>query len=169
MAYTFTTSQNYGNLDAAVLTDTSTSLTGITVRLVYFRLADGTYLKPTGTTTNYVVWAIGSNTLTVNDLLDKDYCISISVVWYTGSSITTTTTVLTLFSGYTDLFLRQLTQYQAADSKLLSNNNFWANKQKLRTLIDDAAQAVTYLNDQTVAQFCVDACKDITDNPTTFF
>lgn len=169
MAYTFTSSQNYGNIDAAILNDTSTSLSGITVRLVYFQKADGTYLVPTGTTTDYVVWAIGSNTLTVNDLLDKDYVLDISVVWFTGSTVTATTPVLTLFSAYTELFLRQLTQYQAANDKLLSNKNFWSAKQKLRTLIDDAAQAVTYLNDQDVGQKCVNDCKEMTDNPSTFF
>lgn len=169
MAYTFTTSQNYGDIQSAILTDTSTSLAGITVRLVYFRKADGTYLVPSGTTTDYVVWDIGSNTLTVEDLLDKDYVIEITVKWFTGSTVTATTTVLTLFDAYTQLFLRQLTQYQAANPSLLSNNNFWTNKQKLRTLIDDAAQAVTYLNDQDAAQYCVNACKQMTDNPTVFY
>jgi len=169
MAYTFTSTQNYGNIDAAVLVDTSTSLAGITGRLVYFRLADGTYLKPTGTTTNYVVWPIASNTLTVEDLLDKDYALDISVVWFTGSTITTTTTVLTPFTAYTELFLRQLTQYQAANPKLLSNSNFFSNKAKLRTLVNDCEQAVSFLNDQTAAQYCLDSCKELTDNTSTFF
>lgn len=169
MPYSFTRTQNYGNIDAAVLTDTSSSLSGITVRLVYFRLADGTYLKPTGTTTDFVVWAIGSNTLTVNDLLDKDYVLDITVKWLTGSTITDTSTMLTLFSAYTEQFLRNLTRYQASNQSLLSSKNFWANKQKLRTLIDDADQSVVYLNDQTAAQYCVDACKAMTDNPQTFF
>lgn len=169
MAYTFTSVQNYGNIDAAVLTDTSTSLVGITGRLVYFRLADATYLKPTGTTTNYVAWPMASNTLTVEDLLDKDYVLDISVVWFTGSTITTTTTVLTPFTAYTELFLRQLSQYQAANPKLLSNSNFWQNKAKLRTLVNDCEQAVSFLNDQTDAQYCLDACKELTDNTATFF
>lgn len=169
MAYTFTSSQNYGDIESAILTDTSTSLSGITVRFVYFRKADGTYLVPDGTTTDYVVWAIGSNTLTVEDLLDKDYVLDITVKWFTGSTITATTIVLTLFSAYTELFLRQLTQYQAANPKLLSSSNYWYGKAKLRTLINDAGQAVTYLNDQSVGQYCVDACKAMTDNPQTFF
>lgn len=169
MAFSFTSSQNYGDIQAAILTDTSDSLSGITVRLVYFKKVDNTYLVPSGTTTDYIVWDMSSNTLTVSDLLDKDYALEITVIWYTGSSATDTETVVTLFSAYTELFLRQLTQYQASNQKLLDNKNFFYQKAKLRTLINDAAQAVTYLNDQTVAQYCVNACKEITDNPTTFY
>lgn len=169
MAYSFTSAQNYGTITTATLTDTSTSLAGITVRLVYFQKADGTYLKPTGTTTDYVVWAIGSNTLTVANLLDKDYALLIIVKWYTGSTVTSTSSVLTPFTAYTELFLRQLSQYQASNQNLLSNNNFWYNKAKLRAIINDFAQAVTYLNDQTVAQYCITKCKEMTDNPQTFF
>ena len=169
MAYTFSTSQNYGEIESAILTDTSTSLVGITVRFVYFQKADGTYLVPSGTLTDYVVWSMSSNTLTVEDLLDKDYALFITVKWFTGSTVTSTTTVLALFSAYTELFLRQLTQYQAANPSLISNNNFWSNKAKLRTLVNDAAQAVTYLNDQTVAQYCINSCKEMTDNPELFY
>jgi hypothetical protein len=168
MPYTFTTSQDYGDIETASLTDTSTSLSGITVRFVYFRKSDGTYLVPSGTTTDYVVWAIGDNTLDVEDLLDKDYCLDITVKWFTGSSLTTSTTVLTLFSAYTELFLRNLTRYQASNPSLMSNGNFWNNKAKLRVLINDATQAVSYLNDQTVAQYCVNECKKMTDNPELF-
>lgn len=161
--------QNYGNIDACVLTDTSTSLSGITVRLVYFQKVDGSYLKPTGQTTDYTVWSMASNTLTINDLLDKDYALLVVVKWYTGSSVTSTSSTLTPFTAYTELFLRQLSQYQAANNNLLSNRNFWYNKAKLRTLVNDVAQAVSYLNDQTVAQAAVDDCKEMTDNPTTFY
>jgi hypothetical protein len=169
MPFSFTSSQNYATPTRATLTDTSSSLAGITVRLVYFRKLDGTYLTPTGYTTDYVVWAIGSNTLNIDDLLDKDYALEVIVKWFTGSTITDTEEVLTLFSVYTKLFLRKLTQYQAADPSLLSKMNVWTNKQKLATLIDDAAQGVTYLNDQAVAQYCVDECKKMTDKIQTFF
>lgn len=169
MSYSFTTSQNYANIDAAVLTDTSTSLAGITVRLVYFRKSNGDYLVPTGTTTQYVVWAIGNNTLTVNDLLDKDYCLDITVKWFTGSTITDTSTVLTNFLAYTKLFRRNLTRYQASDPKLLTNANYWGSKKKLSTLIEDAEEAVEWLNDQSVSQYCINELKKMTDNISTFF
>lgn len=169
MSFAFTTSQNYATPERVTLTDTSSSLAGITVRLVYFRKLDGTYIVPEGTTTDYIVWNIGSNTLNIDDLLDKDYALEVIVKWFTGSTITDTVTVLTLFELYTKLFLRQLTQFQAAKPSLLDNKNYWEAKQKLITLIDDAAQGVTYLNDQAVAQYCVDECKKMTDYVQTFF
>lgn len=169
MPYTFSFAQNYGEIKSATITDTSTSLAGITGRLIYLRKADGTYLVPTGTTTDYIDFPIASNTLEIENLLNLDIVVDATVKWYSGSTITTTTTVLTLFTAYTELFLRQLTQYQAANPSLISNKNFWSNKAKLRTLVNDAAQAVTYLNDQTVAQYCVNECKKMTDNPTLFF
>ncbi len=169
MAYSFTSSQSAGDLETATLTDTSDSLAGITGRLIYIQKYTGDYLVPTGYTTDYIVWPIGSNTIDINDLLDKDYCVDISVKWFTGSTITATTTVLTLFTGYGDLFLRQLTQRLAANRVNISNKNFWENKNKLRVLLDDAAQAVSLLNDQTIAQFCLDEEYELTQNISSFF
>lgn len=168
----FSSSQDAGNKTVATLTDTSTgSGSNITGRLVYFRKYGGTYLVPTGITVDYVYWpyqaGIG-DTITI-DCLDKDYALDISVVFYSGSSIYATKTILTLFTAYSELFLRQLTQALAANRLLLTNKNYWENKIRLRTLVDDASQAVALINDQTIAQWCLDEAKKLTDNPSLFF
>ena len=166
----FSTSQPSGTLTSCTITDTSTGTDGtLTGRIVRFRKYDGTYLVPTGYTTNFVAWPIGSTSLTITNLLDQDYCLDITVTWYAGSTSAYTKTILTLFTGYGDLFLRQLTQAVAANKLTITQNNYWCNKIKLRTLLDDAAQAVTYLNDQTIASFCLDEAKILTDNVSTFF
>lgn len=166
----FSCSQDAGDIETLTITDTSTgSDAGLTLRLVFFRKYDGTYLVPEGTTTDYVVWPIGQSSLDIEDMLDKDYCLDITVNWYTGSSATYTKTILTLFTAYGELFLRQLTQAVAADRQLITRQNYWVNKLKLRTLIDDATQAVELLNDQTIATFCLNEAKVLTDNPSTFF
>lgn len=168
----FSSSQNYGDITVATLTDTSTgSGTTITGRLVYLRKNDGTYLVPEGTTTTYVVWPYVSgagDTIDI-DCLDKDYCLDISVVSYSGSTIYSTKTILTLFKAYSELFLRQLTQAQEGNPKLLTSKNFWENKSKLRTLIDDAEQGVESLNDQQIATYALNEAKKLTDNVSTFF
>ena len=169
----FTSSQSAGDLSVAVLTDTSTgySGSGITGRLVYFRKYDGTYLTPTDYPTDYVYWPYVSgtgDTLSV-DMLDKDYALDITVVYFVGSTSSTSKTILTGFTGYSDYFLRQLTQNNMSKRQLLSNKNFYNNKIKLRTLIDDCNQAISLLNDQTISQWCLDQAKDITDNINTFF
>lgn len=168
----FSSSQDSGAITILTLEDTSTgSGSNITGRLVYLRKYDNTYLVPSGYTVTYIYWpyqaGIG-DTIDI-DVLDKDYVLDISVVFYSGSTIYATKTILTLLTGYGDLFLRQLTQSLAANRISITAKNFWYNKNKLRTLLDDAAQAVGLLNDQTIAQFCIDEEKKMTDNPSLFF
>lgn len=167
----FSSSQLAGDLSVAVLTDTSTGSGTITGRLVYIRKYNGDYLVPTGVSTTYVYWpysAGAGDTINI-DILDKDYCLEITVYFYSGSSVDSTKTILCLFTGYGDIFLRQLTQALSANRLTITQNNFWYNKIKLRTLLDDAAQAVTLLNDQTIAQFCLDESKKLTDKVQLFF
>lgn len=167
----FTSSQAAGDLSTGTLTDTSTGYVGITGRLVRFRKYDGTYLVPSGVSVNYISWPYVSGTGdTLNfDMLDKDYVLDITVSYYAGSTVSTTKTILTLFTGYSDLFLRQLTQALAANNIAITAKNFWLHKNKLRVLLDDASQAVSLLNDQTVGQFCLDDAKKLTDNISNFF
>lgn len=170
MTPNFSSSQSAGDLSIATYEDTSTSFSG-TGRLLYSRKYDGEYLVPSGVTTDYVPWSVVAGTgdeLEV-DYLDKDYALDVTCVWYLGSSPLTSKTILTLFTGYGDLFLRQLTQALAANRITITAKNFYYNKMKLRVLLDDAAQAVSLLNDQTIAQFCLDESKKMTDNLSLFF
>lgn len=165
----FSTSQSAADLTTFTLTDTSTgSDPTITDRLVYLRKSDGTYLVPNGTTTDYIEWSIADMTIDI-DVLDKDYCLEISVFWRVGSVNTYPKTILTLFTGYGDVFLRQLTQALSANRELINRANYWQNKIKLRTLYDDAAQGVSFLDDQTIATFCLDEADKLTDAIQTFF
>jgi hypothetical protein len=167
----FDSTQAAGDLSVATYEDTSTGFTGVTGRLLYQRKFDGDYLVPNGTTTDYVAWPVVAGTgdeLEVDDL-DKDYCLDVTVTYLNGSSTATTKTKLTLFTGYSDLFLRQLTQALAANKISITAQNFYYNKMKLRVLVDDAEQAVSLLNDQTIAQNCLDEAKKLTDNIAKFF
>lgn len=168
----FSSSQDAGDLSVATLTDTSTGdYTGITGRIVRFRKYDGDYLVPNTTTETFVAWPVVSgigDTLEV-DMLDKDYCLDITVYYYAGSTASTSKTILTLFTGYSDYFLRRLTAALAGNKVQSKAQNFWVNKNKLRVLVDDAEQAVSLLNDQTIATFCLDEAKALTDNIQTFF
>lgn len=169
----FSCSQNYGDIQTLTITDTSTgSGSNITGRLIYCQKTNGGYLVPEDYTVDYIYWPYVSgtgDTLDISGMLDKDYALDISVISYSGSSIYQTKTILTLFTVYSELFLRQLTQSQEGNNKLLNSANFWFNKFKLRTLIDDATQAVSVLNDQTIAQFALDEAKKLTDDISIFF
>lgn len=166
----FTVTQNYGSIADFTIIDTSTGtdLT-ITDRRIYLRKSNATYLTPAGSTTNYITWLISGNQLVITDILDIDYALDITVEYYAGATIIYTKTILTLFTAYSELFLRILTQAQAGNNKLLDNDNFWYKKIKLRTLVDDATQAVALINDQTIATYCLNEAKDITDNIELFY
>lgn len=168
MAASFSASQDVGNITVATFTDTSTGLVSVTGRLIYLRKYDGTYLVPDGTTTDYVFWPAADTSIDI-DVLDKDYCLDVTVYWYSGSTAAYSDTSLVLFTAYSELCLRQLTQAVAANRTLVTNKNYWNNKVKLRTLIDDASQAVSLVNDQTIATFCLDEAKKLTDNIQIFF
>lgn len=165
-------SQNYGSIRNLTLTDTSTgSGTAITGRLVYLIKNNGTYLTPEDSITDYIFWPYVSgagDTIDI-DVLDKDYCLNISVVFYEGSSIYQTVTTLTLFTAYSKLFLRQLTQAQEAKPRLITDTNFWQNKFKLQAIVDSAEQAVESLNDQEIATNCLVEARKLTDNISSFF
>ena len=167
----FSVAQSSADVSVIALTDTSTDFPSISVRLVYLRKYDGSYLVPQGTATDYIVWNVVSgvgDTLEI-DAIDKDYCLDITIIYYTGSSITDSKTILTLLTGYGDFFLGKLTQALAGNKVTITQQNFWVNKNKLRVLLDDASQAVSLLNDQTIAQFALDDAKPLVDNISSFF
>ncbi len=170
MTPSFTTAQSAGDLTAITFTDTSTSPTpGLTGRLITLRKYDGTYLVPTGYSVNYLFWPIADASITFTGLLDKDYALEVSVRWFLGSTVDQTVITLIGFTGYSDVFLRQLTRAVASNRTLISRKNYGDNKIKLRTLVDDCNQAVSLLNDQTISQFCLDEAKKLTDNVNTFY
>ena len=77
----FTASQSSGLPSNILLTDTSTgSDSSIVARRVYLLQADGTYLVPTGTTTQYILWAYADSTISI-DVLSQDTALSITVNW----------------------------------------------------------------------------------------
>lgn len=165
----FTVSQSSADITVATITDASSgSDLTLTTRLVYIQKVNGDYLVPEGTTTDFVAWPIAQSSINI-DILDQDYALDITVKYLSGSTISYTKNILCLFTGYGDLFLRQLTQALAANKVLLQDENFWVNKNNLRVLLDDAAQGVSLLNDQTIAQLCLDESKLLTDNIKVFF
>lgn len=169
----FTSSQAAGSLTSATFTDASSgSYSGITDRLIYMQKYNGSYLVPTGTLVTYVDWPVVSgigDTITIPNLLDQDYCLDVTVIYFSGSTQNTSKTILMPFTGYSDSFLRQLTQALSARKIQIDAPNFWVNKNKLRVLLDDVDQAVSLLNDQTIAQFCLDDAMDLVNNISTFF
>lgn len=101
--------------NAATLTYTDTSTgtdASIASRRIYMQKFDGTYLVPTGTSTDYVVWALSDgSTKTLTSILSQDEALNITVQWLdVSNTVLYSKTVLYNFSGYAKIFFYQLTQ-----------------------------------------------------------
>jgi hypothetical protein len=157
----FSASQPAGAPASVTITDTSSGSDGtLTSRRIYFQKADGTYLVPEGTETDYVEWDIDETSVTVEDLLDsegdgKDYALNITVNWMTNSTVSYEADDPWGFQQYNDNFDYTLTQLLSQNPLLQNDNNFWESKSLLRTYIDSGSQAVS-VGDIFSAQICYD-------------
>lgn len=169
----FTTSQTIGQPSIIKLTDTSTG-SDVTVveRRVYLVDALGEYVVPVGTTTDYVVWAIGNSTIDI-DCLTKDMALNITVDWVNVSGTTVVTyTLLRGFTLYNETYYYSLTQAQASQSlppSLIQDTNYYNNKMKLRVEIDNGNQAITYGGDIASSQECYDRASYLVANENFYF
>jgi hypothetical protein len=78
----FTVKQLYATPNILRVTDTSTgSDANITGRRVFLRKDDGTYLVPSGTTTDYIDFPLSLGSYIDIDVLDKDYAFEYKVQW----------------------------------------------------------------------------------------
>jgi len=154
----FTAAQAVGFPSQIVFTDTSTGTDGTIVsRRIYLKKADGTFLVPTGTSTEYIAWALADTSTTV-DALDKDYSLLVTVQWLdAGGAILYDKVVLYGFTLYNETFDYSTTQMLTGNAALFNDNNFWQNKSDLRTYIDGGNNAISLATDQYGAQQCYDA------------
>lgn len=172
----FSASQNSGTPSIITLADTSTgSDTSITKRRIYLLKSDGTYLVPSGTTTNYIAWDITNvNTrepLTISlDVLSQDSALSITVQWLNSSNVVVESkTTSFAFTAYNETFYYGLTQSQVANPELVSSDGWYENKMTLRVEIDSATQAIVFSSDIVSAQACLDRATYISQNSNYFF
>ena len=78
----FTATQLYATPTILRIVDTSTGTdNNINDRQIYLRKANGTYLVPTGVSTNYISWATDYGNVRDIDVLDADYALEINILW----------------------------------------------------------------------------------------
>lgn len=165
----FSTSQTLGFPDSINFTDTSDGdATGIYSRRIYLATAASTYLVEPGTTTDYNEWGvipvdtIDPTTITLSNVLDKDYALQVTVQWMNQfNNPEYTVSKLIGFTFYNENFDYQLTQILAGNPLIINDNNFFPNKSKLRTCIDAGNQAVEYGIDIFNAQECYDQATNL--------
>jgi hypothetical protein len=161
MVQNFETSQTLGNNSVINIEDTSTnSDPSLTSRRVYLVQANGEYLVPEGTATDYIEWDIDEDTLEI-DVLDKDYALNVLVHWLDGTTVLYSKAILTLYEQYNKEFLYQLTQKQTSNPVLVNDDSYYERKGQLITELDSAENAVELAADQYAAQACLDRATDL--------
>ena len=158
----FSASQPSGEPSVITLTDTSTgSDASISVRHVYLRKSDGTFLVPTDTTTDYIVWDYADAGIDI-DCLDKDYALLITVEWLNvGEVVLHDSSSYNAFTSYNEDFDYTLTTMLSANRLLTNDNTFRQNKFDLRTYIDSGDKALARYSDIANAQICYDAATSV--------
>jgi hypothetical protein len=155
--------------------DTSTGTdAALTDRQIYLQLADGTYLTPSGSSTNYIDFPLSAgSSITLVGILPRDYAISITVNWISSAPLpspsTYTETNSYCFTQYSEQFYYTLTQQQVANPTIVNDTFYYGNKGILRTQIDSAAQAVSQGNDIANSQFCLDLAYNLISNSNDYF
>ena len=166
----FTASQFSGTPSVITLNDTSTgSDVTIASRRVYLLQANGTFLVPAGTTTDYVVWDLVDTSIDL-DVLSQDSALIITVQWMSGlNTVVTSKTISFAFTAYNETFYYGLTESQVANSNLSASTNWYQTKLILRVEIDSANQAITFASDIYSAQAALNRATYISTNQALFF
>lgn len=165
----FSCSTSLSSPSILTITDTSTgSDVGLTSRRVYLQKADGTYLVPDGTTTDYIVWSIVDASIDI-DVLDIDYALNITVNWMTSTVATYTKTILNEFQNYAIIYRYKLIKAISSQSSFYWGANFTQTIFNLTVYMIGADESVSLGNDITNAQFNNTKAKYIIDNPQLAF
>jgi hypothetical protein len=166
----FTASQNSGTPNLIFLTDTSTGSDGtITKRRIYLLQSNGTYLVPTGTTTDYIDWALADVTISLNVLI-QDTALSITVQWLSAANVVVANkTTSFAFTAYNETFYYGLTESQVANANLTASTNWYQTKMILRVELDSAYQAISFASDIFSAQAALNRATFISTNQSYFF
>lgn len=169
----FTVDITPGVPEDLLFTDTSTGSDGsVTQRRIYIQQSNGEYIVISGTTTEYEVWSgfPGTTTITLSDILDKDYACRVVVQWLNVSnSVLYDKTIYYGFTGFNEDFDYEKTQNVAANALLVNDNNFWGNKSLLRTLIDSGDNAIERASDIASAQLCYDLATNLRIYSVNYF
>lgn len=169
----FTAAQTPGSPGDILFTDTSTGTdVAVTQRRIYIQTSAGDYLVESGTTTEYEVWADypGTTSITLTDILDKDYGCRVTCQWLNvGGTVLYDKTLYYGFTCYNEDFDYETTQTVAGNPLLINDNDFWSNKGNLRTAIDSGDNAITRNSDIAAAQQCYDIATNLRLNSQYFF
>lgn len=159
----FTIAQT-SNQSQLFLTDTSTGSDGaITDRQILIYRTDNSLLVPS------IDWPIANTSITIATLT-MDVAINAVVNWIdSGGGVLYTKAMIFAATQYAEQFYYGLTQQQSSQPNIVNDQNYFANKSKLRTLIDSATQAINVGNDIYSAQTSIALYQMMLQYPNIYF
>lgn len=168
LTVSFSVNQLNTSPSVIVFTDTSTGTdAAVTKKRIYLQLADGSYLVPSGTSTDYIETTEASLNL---DVLSEDKAVNVTVQWLDVSdTVLYTLSGLYCFSLYAKQYLFDLTKAQAANPYLMKDADFWANKVALFGMIESAENAIEIGADIYAAQLLLDKASTYINNEILFY
>lgn len=165
----FSSSENLSANNYVTFVDTSTGSDGtIVTRRVYILQADGTYLVPAGTTTNYFLWDYTNASITV-DLLSKSTTANVTVEWWSSSAKVYTKTILTEWDLYDYVFLFGLLQTQTSNPLIINDANYYNNTMAMIVNLFQSENAVELMDDLYSSQSALDRNQQLINNQNGYF
>jgi hypothetical protein len=166
-----TVAQTPLNPSIILITDTSvgTPANPLVSRNVTITDSSGNYIVPSGTTTNYIPWAIGESFIAL-DILTQDMALNIKVDWLqSGNVVEYTYNQNYSFTQFSKQFLYYLIQLQSQNYNIIQDNNYWGNVGIFWTNIIGAINSVEIGNDIASAQACLNRTNYMQQNQSIYF
>ena len=167
----FTVSQGAATPANVTFEDTSTgSDAAVTQRRIYITDNDGEVIVPSGTSTDYIAWALGTNPIEVQDLLSNDLAVHIIIQWLDVSNAV-------LYDDENDFCLREfniqnfiyLIQNQALTPGIVQDTNYFSNLSQYWINIVGANTMVEDANDLSASQNCLNRATAMLNDQTFYF
>lgn len=168
----FTASQNSGSPSVCTFVDTSTGNdSDITQRRIYLLQANGEYLVPSGTTTDYVQWDYAQSSISL-EVLSQDTALSVTVEWLdVSNAVLYTKTIAFGFDAFGQNFLYGLSDGQVpiVFPPVVLSTDYYKNKVQFYCYLISASQAISYASDIQKAQAAYDSDQNMISNSSIYF
>jgi hypothetical protein len=149
--------------------DTSTgSDPAIESRRIFLLKTNGDYL--TTEVTNYIPWSYDDSTIDINDLIDKDYALLVTVEWLdVDGEILYTSTKVCGFQIYNLTAEYNIIQALTVSPVVaVSQKDYWYNLGRVQTWSDNVDWSVYYQR-QVIAQAAINRMTNLLSNPIPNF
>ena len=162
----FSATQTPGSPSEITFTDSSTGSDGaIASRRIYIQQRNGDFLVEEGNSEIYTEWPLPLGTAITINVLTVDVGARVVVEYLnSGNTVLYDKTKYYGFNCFNEDEDYSLTQNVASNPLLMNDNNFWANKNLLQTLIDSGDKAIERAADLNACQQCYNAATELRIN-----